>query len=507
MRFKAYLRRLAQDTAGNAMMLATAALIPLTILIGSAVDMSVAYTARVKLQNACDSAVLAGRQSMQGPKLNRGNRAEANKFFDFNSPAATMNVRNVKFSLQQNNADHQELIGTASADVPTSIMTIFGYQNLPISVSCDAKRDQAHNDVVLVLDVTGSMRDSPSSGGDPKIDSLRTGAAGLYRALADAPNSQTRYGIVPYSQTVNVARSLSNNDILLRQDYVDKRCWGGRCVPTTKSVHINQTKWGNPGNGPGRNKELFRESGEGCIEERPSYGEAASPVRILDSVSRADIDKRAENAADEELQFGRYDPQSHTGTTLIGGSGFSLRLIVDKASWSLCPAEASRLRTYPDEDSFSSAIATATKRVYGGTYHDVGLLWGARFISRTGFFSDDNPTAIGVVPVDQHIVFMTDGEIGTLSSYYSAHGIEMFQARTQGWGSLNDRHLTRFADTCSVAKSMGITIWVIALDVGNTEDIEPCATSSDHFFVSDGSDLEQVFASIGQGIGNLRLTR
>ena len=54
---------------------------------------------------------------------------------------------------------------------------------------------------------------------------------------------------------------------------------------------------------------------------------------------------------------------------------------------------------------------------------------------------------------------------------------------------------------------MGVTVWVIALDVGNTDDIEHCATSGEHFYTSDGSDLEAIFERIGQGIGNLRLTR
>ena len=85
--------------------------------------------------------------------------------------------------------------------------------------------------------------------------------------------------------------------------------------------------------------------------------------------------------------------------------------------------------------------------------------------------------------------------------------METYQGRTAGSGSLNEKHLTRFASACSLAKSMGITVWIIALDVVDTDDVEPCATSAAHFYTSNGSDLEQVFETIGQGIGNLRLTR
>jgi hypothetical protein len=52
-----------------------------------------------------------------------------------------------------------------------------------------------------------------------------------------------------------------------------------------------------------------------------------------------------------------------------------------------------------------------------------------------------------------------------------------------------------------------MTIWVIAFDVSNTDEISPCATSDGHFFTSDGTDLENVFTRIGQGIGRLRLTQ
>jgi hypothetical protein len=172
-----------------------------------------------------------------------------------------------------------------------------------------------------------------------------------------------------------------------------------------------------------------------------------------------------------------------------------------------CPSEATTLQEYADEDAFQTAINKATARVTGGTYHDIGMLWGLRFISRTGFFADDNPTERDNIPVNQHIVFMTDGKLDTGDLLYSAYGIQRYQNRVQGSGSLDAMHIARFQAACSLAKSMGITVWVIALDVTDTDDIDDCATSADHFYTSDGSDLEEVFEKIGQGIGNLRLTK
>jgi hypothetical protein len=486
-----FLSRLARDTAGNTLALAAAAIIPFTIMVGSGLDLGVTYMARGKLQNACDAGVLAARQSMEGTEFDDDVEEEAQRFFDFNFPEGTAGAFDVEFEVVQDEDDESQLLGTASASIPTSLMRIVGLSELDISVDCDAKRDMGHNDIVLVLDVTGSMADPPSNGGGTKIGRLREGAAGIFRGLEGDDGSIIRFGIVPYSHTVNVARQLKNKDIVRTQDYVDYVCGRWSCTAGTKSVHINNSSWNmNPGNSGG-NTQNFRTSGNGCIEERPTVGNAYSPFEIEDYITRNDVDTQAGNAGNQpELQFGRYDPAIQEGESQSG-----------------CPAEATLLQTYADEDAFQAAIDSATARVTGGTYHDVGMLWGLRWISRTGFFSADNPTERDEVPVNQHIVFMTDGMLDTGDRLYSAHGVERYQNRTLGSGSLNDRHIARFDSACDLAKSMGITIWVIALDVTDTEDVEPCATSSEHFYTSDGTDLEEIFEEIGRGIGNLRLTR
>ena len=516
-----FLSSLAADAAGNTLALAAAAMIPFTILIGSGLDLSVAYMSRGKLQNACDAGVLAARQFMEGTEFNDDVEEEAERFFAFNFPDGTAGVEDAELTVAQDENDEGLLVGNATATVPTSLMKIVGVTGIPISVNCDATRDMGHNDIMLVLDVTGSMADAPSNGGGTKIGRLRTGAAGIYRALESDDGSITRFGIMPYSHTVNVGRTLENKDILREQPYVDDiDCdWG--CAVDMKTVHINQSSWNSGGNGMGAtggNTHNFRTSTNACIEERPSVGNTLNPFEIENTITRADVDTRVGNAGNQpELQFGRYDPPAHTnnGSFLSGGTRF----------WRIdgggdgrnvqvgCPAEATRLQTYADEDAFQAAINAATARVTGGTYHDVGMLWGLRYISRTGFFAGnninqgDNVVDIDGVPVNQHIIFMTDGMLDTGDTLYSAHGIETFERRTQGNGSLDERHLARFNTACNLARAMGITVWVIALDVTDTEDVARCATSNEHFFTSDGADLEDVFEQIGRGIGNLRLTR
>jgi hypothetical protein len=524
------LRRLWKDTKGNTLAIFAAALVPLVVVIGSGLDLSFAYMAKAKLQNACDAAALAGRQSMDGNSWTTANETEARKFFDFNFPDGTLGAQSLAFDIDQDPNDNSQIIGIASAAIPTSLMHIFGFDTIDIQANCDAKRDLGHNDVMLVLDTTGSMTNSPSIGGDTKIVRLRNGASGLYRALEDSANgSITRFGIVSYSQTVNVARSLKNRDILKEQSYNDgtftwSECdvwwgylyncesdgevydtiadtpyigWNGSKYGTTsfthvgeKTVHIDDTQWASAGNTTNENRRDFRKSGDGCIEERSSIGQTVSPVTILQTVSQNDIDAVASNGNDTTYQWGRYDPESQEGQ-----------------SSSACPSESQKLATYASESAFNTAIDNATANVTGYTYHDIGMLWGARFLSPTGMFSADNPTSHGVVPVNRHIVFMTDGALVTTGSTYSAYGIDNYHDRIDGTESLQDKHINRFHSICDLVKSTGTTVWVIALDVTDTDDIDDCATSSAHFYTSDGSDLEEIFENIGRGIGNLRLTR
>ena len=58
---KQFLTKLGRNTQGNALMLLAAGLVPVTLMIGSGLDASITYSARAKLQNACDSGALAGR--------------------------------------------------------------------------------------------------------------------------------------------------------------------------------------------------------------------------------------------------------------------------------------------------------------------------------------------------------------------------------------------------------------------------------------------------------------
>ena len=117
------LRNLLTDTKGNTLAIFAAALVPLTIVIGSGLDLSSAYMAKAKLQNACDAAALAGRQSMDGTKWTTANKEEAEKFFYFNFPRGTMKASGLDFDIGKDPNDSAQIIGTARAAPADSIPT------------------------------------------------------------------------------------------------------------------------------------------------------------------------------------------------------------------------------------------------------------------------------------------------------------------------------------------------------------------------------------------------
>lgn len=204
------LTRLGRSTSGNVMMMTAVGVIPLLAMIGGAVDASRIYMSYARLQQACDAGALAGRKAMANvTALTATEQAKANEFFDFNFPADTYSGRNITRSFAK--GGDGVVVGTASVTMPTTIMKIFGYTTVPVSVTCQATLNIPNTDVMFVLDVTGSMGDTPSGDTQTKISGLRDAVKAFYSALGPGAASgpgRIRYGFVPYSMNVNVGRLL-----------------------------------------------------------------------------------------------------------------------------------------------------------------------------------------------------------------------------------------------------------------------------------------------------------
>lgn len=219
-RGQGFLVRLAQDREGNTLAIAAASLLPMMALIGGGVDVSRAYMAKTQLQAACDAGVLAGRRAMSKTgDYGTSEKAKANAMFNFNFDAGSLNVSDVNYSTEDN--DDGQVLGTATAKMPTLVMKVFKKDDVDISVECMAELQIGNADVMFVLDTTGSMGNAISSGQPTKIAGLRDAVKDFHKTINQAVNdnrTRIRYGFVPYSMTVNVKGLLTSG--VMPYDYI-----------------------------------------------------------------------------------------------------------------------------------------------------------------------------------------------------------------------------------------------------------------------------------------------
>lgn len=510
------LKRLLKCKRGNALLLTAFGLLPVACVVGGGIDMSRAYLAKARLNQACDAAALAGRRAMTGEDINTA-MPEAVKFFNFNFPQGTLQT--AAFAPAITHPDIGVVKITAATSMPTSVMRIFGFNTIPISVECDATQNFDNIDITLVLDVTGSMGDNLS--GEQKIASLRKAVMALYDELSSAQTQlaaqglRLRYAVVPYSTTVNVGklvRAVNSSYIADQWSYQSRTSIKiGKNTNTQylrKSYDVSGFVAGNTVNvAPLIGGSTANTSWTGCIEERQTVSTitAQSGTNVSDIPSSAldlNIDMIPTSVA--STKWGPQWPQvvyrPDTGSNPSAP----------------CPVQAVRLSTIT-RSSLQNYVNSLTPT--GNTYHDIGMIWGARFISPNGIFGTDNPSVYNDRPVNRFIIYMTDGILEPNADVYNAYGVETWDRRIAGGtagtnlpdgngSDLEKRHSKRFVMACSAAKAMGVSVWTIAFGLSATNELKACASNGDQVATSANSaELISKFIEIGKNIGALRLAK
>ena len=210
-RLRAGTKSLISDQRGNAFMLTAAAIVPVIGIVGSAVDIGRAYMTQLRLQQACDAGVLAGRRAMGGASYSEAAQSEANKMFNFNFPEAKYGASGILFSSEAEESG-SDVSGQASAVLPTELMFMFGKDQFRLSANCTAKLEISNVDVMMVLDVTGSMAQTNSGDSVDRITALKDATMDFFDTLttADIGDGRLRFGVVPYSSTAR-SRALTGS--------------------------------------------------------------------------------------------------------------------------------------------------------------------------------------------------------------------------------------------------------------------------------------------------------
>jgi hypothetical protein len=275
-------------------------------------------------------------------------------------------------------------------------------------------------------------------------------------------------------------------------------------------------------------------SWSGCIEERKT-------ARVTDSDPSDNWNPIPSSALDMDIELApTSDPDTKWGPLLSGivypryinNSGWnqttsSFRTLSNSLNTSVsyngnsyyaasttgyCPAQA-KIYSEMDASAFSSYLTGLTTG--GNTYHDIGLLWGARLMAPDGIFK--SVTSDTTAWVERHMIFMTDGDTSANNTDYSAHGVHWWDRRQNDGASgpsgefVEANINARTQAICRWVRNENITLWVVAFGSGISAEtktaLESCATSGRYFEATNTAGLVTEFKKIANSISALRLTQ
>lgn len=253
----------------------------------------------------------------------------------------------------------------------------------------------------------------------------------------------------------------------------------------------------------------------GCIEERSTvntlFTNSTAPAGALDH----DIVNAPTDAASswrpvlDQLEYWRSTAAA-IDTTSLYWSEWDYQ---SNYGYRICPPAAKNFTTV--DTSAPTTVPTwletylGTLVANGNTYHDVGMIWGARLANPNGINSAV-VNAGTVTSISRHILFLTDGEMAPDRDTYSAYGLEFLDNRVAPASTdnttLKNYHNQRFLAACKKAKDMGYTVWVVGFGQALTAEMTACAgNGGTAMYASSTSALQTNFRDIASRIANLRL--
>ena len=160
-----------------------------------------AYAVKAKLVTSVDAAALGAARALSEGNTPSEQQAAVNlmvqKLFDANFPAGFMMAGSRSYAnptITDNGDGTRSVLVSATATVPTYFLRFAGYNDLPISASATALRRDVN--LMLVLDRSGSMSNSPGSNPGPTAFQDLQFASGQFVGHFDA--TRDKLGLVSF---------------------------------------------------------------------------------------------------------------------------------------------------------------------------------------------------------------------------------------------------------------------------------------------------------------------
>lgn len=424
---------------------------------GVAIDTARLQLVQTRLSNSLDAAGLAAGATVSTTNAT----SEATKYLNSNFNGymgATLTNTSVVV-----NSDNTVINLSASANVPTTFMKIFGITSNPVSAASEITRASKGLELVMVLDNTGSMAGS-------KLTSLKSAAIDLVNILygSQTPNNLW-VGLVPFAQAVNVGSS--------------RTAW-------LNTTHYNSLNWGPT-------------SWMGCVDARAAtYDTTDDPpaVQKFKAYFWPDTNKNTHNNSNNWIKTnGNYNSPLDTS---LGPNKSCSQAVTPMTS---------------NKNTITSGINAM--QAVGNTHISEGAAWGWRMLSPRwqGLWGGEMnanslPLAYNTQNMNKAVIIMTDGENTIDDDNRGAYGyLTDNNLGTTNQATAVTKLDQRLTTDCTAMKNNNIYVYTVSFgSISNSSKtlLRNCATQTDFYFDSpDAATLEAAFHAIGDSLSNLRVSK
>jgi Flp pilus assembly protein TadG len=337
------LRAFARAKTGNVAMMFGLSLLPLAIAAGAGLDYAQAMMVRASMMDALDAAALAVGSAANDKTVDTNKLAQ--QVFDANykgpgHPTVTPSL----------NGQSVKVTGTDT--VATTILALAGKPSIAVSATSIVVWGQTKMWVSLVLDNTGSMTQTDSTGLS-KIAALKDAShqllAKLQTAAATGAPGDVQVAIIPFAKDVNVGTNK------VGQNWIDWSDWN-----TAYDKISNASTWGYAAptstDGPGTNCPLAL----GCVTQ-PGSTTRTSVIPSSGTYKGyicPDADVSSLSSKSHPGQTGHYYDGCYTSTATQTATTTLVKVIPVSVAWNCSELLSDLNKTNPPAPTCTKGTST-----------------------------------------------------------------------------------------------------------------------------------------------------
>lgn len=208
-------RSFGRDTRGNIAPLFSLMAVPMLGMVGAAIDFGQAQSKASVLQQALDAAAVSAIREYRESGNADAAADRLRKHFEAELSGSGLSLAEAQEDGVQGGQQPNEVVlenasmntasgsvsPTASGSVPTSILGLFGINQINIEAETAASMAGKALELTMVLDVTGSMC---PYGNCSKLNDMKAAANDLLDIVMPNGAQATRVGLVPFAPYINV---------------------------------------------------------------------------------------------------------------------------------------------------------------------------------------------------------------------------------------------------------------------------------------------------------------